>query len=448
MVKRSWPIFALSSLWLLLSLPAAAQINYILEAKPGTSIDSLVSAYQFTVVKSWTSDSAVGFKVSAPSALSSTSIAAIRAQTGVLDVELDATIRDTESDSGSKAKAALQALDSSAFDATSVNYFGNTVRFGYVNQPATSIVELGAAQQLLGTGTGIIAIVDTGVDPNHPALQNALLPGYDFTRDLSGTADEFSDLDQSTVAILDQSTVAILDSKIYPVTLNQSTVAILDQSTVAILDGGNLPAAFGHGTMVAGLVHLAAPNALILPLKAFHADGSASLSDIVRAIRYAADYGASVISMSFTFSTASPDLQAAIQYANSKGAICVASAGNNGSERTYYPAGFSQVIGVGSTNFSDIRSPFSNYDDAARTSAPGEALVTTYPGNNYAGVWGTSFSTAFVSGAIALCRQANPSASFGFLQDAIDAGPHIRQDMGDARLDLEKTLVFCLHPHD
>ena len=442
-MKRSWLAFALSSLWLL-SIPAAAQVNYVLDAQPGTDITTLAATYQLTVIKSWTSDSQEGFKVSAPTALTPPTIAGIRAQPGILDFEIDATVRDAESDSASRAAATLEALGSYAFDTTPIDYYGNTVRTGYVNQPATSIIELAGAQQLLGTGTGIIAIVDTGVDPRHPALQNALLPGYDFTRDLAGTADELADLDQSTVAILDQSTVAILDSKNSPAILNQSTVAILDQSTVAILDGTKLPAAFGHGTMVAGLVHLAAPTALILPLKAFHADGSASLSDIVRAIRYAADYGVSVISMSFTFSTASPDLLAAIQYANSKGAICVASAGNNGSERGYYPAAFPQVIGVGSTNFSDHRSRFSNYDDAAKTSAPGEALVTTYPGNNYAGVWGTSFSTAFVSGAISLFRQAQPHAGSGYLQDAIDAGVHIAQDMGDARLDLAKSLAYCL----
>jgi hypothetical protein len=74
-------------------------------------------------------------------------------------------------------------------------------------------------------------VIDTGVDPTHPALAAVLVQGYDFTRDTPGILSEFSDLDQSTVAILDQSTVAILDDENSPVVLNQSTVAILDRST-------------------------------------------------------------------------------------------------------------------------------------------------------------------------------------------------------------------------
>ena len=328
---------------------------------------------------------------------------------------------------------------------STVNYYGATVRNGYVNQPATQLIELSGARLLASAGSGTVAIIDTGVDPGHPALASVLLPGYDFTRDQPG-ASELADISQSTVAILDQSTVAILDSKNLPVVLNQSTVAILDQSTVAILDGGNLPKSFGHGTMVAGLVHLVAPTARILPLKAFHADGTANLSDIVRAIRYAADNGANVLAMSFTFTTLSPDLQSAIQYANSKGVICVASSGNNGSERSYYPAALPQVIGVGSTNFTDQRSSFSNYDNSAITAAPGEAVITTYPGNNYAAVWGTSFSAPLVAGSIALYHQVAPNLRLDDLQDVMDAGVPIHQDMG-ARLDLVKSLAFCMHMH-
>jgi subtilisin family serine protease len=364
------------------------------------------------------------------------------ATTGVTDFETDATVDNSESDPTSKAAVTLQTLGAWAFDPAPVNYYGASVRTGYVNQPAAQIIELSGSRALASTGSGIVAIIDTGVDPSHPALASVLMTGYDFTRDQPG-ASEFADLNQSTVAILDQSTVAILDGKIFPVALNQSTVAILDQSTVAILDGG-LPKSFGHGTMVAGLVHLVAPTARILPLKAFRADGTANLSDIVRAIRYAADNGATVLSMSFTFSTLSPDLQSAIQYAVSKGVICVASAGNNGSERAYYPAALEQVIGVGSTNYSDLRSPFSNYDNSAVTAAPGEAIVTTYPGNNYAAAWGTSFSAPLVAGAVALFDTVRPKLKIDDLDDVMSSGVAIHQNMG-ARLDLVKALTYCLH---
>src|SRR5207237_7565090 len=140
-------------------------------------------------------------------------------------------------------------------------------------------INLGAAQSQLGAvGAGVVAVIDTGVDANHPALQGALLPGFDFTRHQRG-ASEFRDLDQSTAGILDQSTAGILDMQTV-VTVNQSTAGILDQSTAGILDTSKLPADFGHGTMVAGIIHLVAPQAKILPLTAFSSDGMGHLSAV------------------------------------------------------------------------------------------------------------------------------------------------------------------------
>src|SRR5262249_33681545 len=141
--------------------------------------------------------------------------------------------------------------------------------------------------------------------------------------------------------------------------LNQSTTSILDQSTTSILD--STLAEFGHGTMVAGIVHLIAPTAKIMPLKAFHADGSSNLSDIIRAIYFAADHGANVISMSFSIGQSSPGLQAAIQYALNRNVILVASSGNDGQKMLVYPASFGGVQGIGSTNNNDQRSTFSNF---------------------------------------------------------------------------------------
>ncbi len=439
-MKRIWLLSAV-----LTAACASAQSSYILELKPGSDVQTLASEYQFTIERSWSSTTAQGYKVSTIAALPAAQITAIQSDPAVVDFEPDVSVPDAESDSGSRAKAALQALGSYAFDPTSVSYYGATVRNGYVNQPVAQLIELSAAHQIASTGNSIVAIIDTGIDPNHPAFQGVVLPGFDFTRNRPG-ASELADLDQSTVAILDQSTVAILDSKNAPLLLSQSTVAILDHQTAAALGSANLPGAFGHGTMVAGLVHLVAPSAQILPLKAFHADGTANLSDIVQAIHYAADNGAKVIVMSFTFTTLSPDLQNAVQYALAKGVVCVAAAGNDGSEHAHYPASIRGVIGVGSTNFSDRRSPFSNYDNSASTSAPGEATVTTYPGNNYAAVWGTSFSTPLVAGAVVLFDQIRPRLGNGGLQDILEAGVHIDQDMGDARLDVLKSLNYLLLP--
>src|SRR5205807_711944 len=114
---------------------------------------------------------------------------------------------------------------------------------------------------------------------------------------LPGIPSEFADLSQSTASILDQSMASILDQNTV-VLLNQSTASILDQSTASILDIRQVPQAFGHGTMVAGIIHLVAPTAQIMPLKDFKVAGTSNLFDILRAIYYAVNHGAKVINLS------------------------------------------------------------------------------------------------------------------------------------------------------
>lgn len=419
----------------------ATPLSYVLETKPGVNATLLASRYSFTIQKTWTSSTEVHYGITFLAPVTSDTLKALSSEDGVIEVESDSAVRAGGSESSTTT--ALEPITTQISGSAPVSFYGSTVRSSYVDQPAASIIRLKDAWSKYPTGSGItIAVIDTGVDEKHPALKNVLVAGYDFTRDLPGTASEFADLDQSTVAILDQSTVAILDTKQYPLRLTQSTVAILDQSTVAILDGSKLPAAFGHGTMVAGLIHLVAPSARILPLKAFRADGSSSLSNIIRAVYYAVDHGSSVVTMSFNLTAPSVELANAIAYGVSKGVMFVAAAGNDGKEKKLYPAAISKVLGVGSTNYSDRRSSFSNYGDAARVSAPGEALVTTYPGNNYAAVWGTSFSTPLVAGALGIMKQINPKLSYSKAKDALDKGVDISGDIGN-RLSLPPVLQGC-----
>src|SRR5438445_11610953 len=109
---------------------------------------------------------------------------------------------------------------------TLVPFYGSCVLSSYVNQPAVVLIQ-GAEAHQLATGAGIVGVIDTGVDPNHPVLKASLVPGFDFTRNLPGIPSEFADLGQSTASILDQSTASILD---------QQTILILNQSTASILD--------------------------------------------------------------------------------------------------------------------------------------------------------------------------------------------------------------------
>ncbi len=386
---------------------------------------------------------------SLPGSTTTSFVKEVTTDSKVSGFEADSEVHTPEVTPTVAPKPSLSQLNAALADHSVVSYYGARVRGAYVNQAAAMTVEIPSALSRFGAGNTTVAVIDTGVDPNHPALRGSLVTGYDFIRNVVGYASEMTDLNQSTVAILDQSTVAILDGKNFPVLLNQSTVAILDQSTVAILDATKLPGDFGHGTMVAGLIHLAAPGVKIMPLKAFNSDGSSNLSDIIRAIYYAVDHQAKVINMSFSTTSPSAQLQAAITYAKQHNVFCIASAGNDGKRELVYPAGYSGAIGVGSVNPSDLRSVFSNFDvPSARTSAPGEALVTTYPGGNYAGVWGSSFSSALVSGTVALMAQLNPRISGSTAMDALDHGKHINQGMGDARLDVLLSLLYSITNHD
>jgi Subtilase family/PKD domain len=321
----------------------------------------------------------------------------------------------------------------------------------YANQPAAHIVRAPDAQSQFGiTGSGIVADIDTGVDPTHPALQSVLLPGCDFTRNQPDGScqpggSEITDVCPSLFASCSPPPCPSCSSA----QVNQSTAAVLDQSTAAVLDcNGNSPcqyAAFGHGTMVMGVIHLVAPTAQLMPLKTFKADGTGFLSDILRAVYYAVGNNANVINMSFDTQTNSRELKKALDYANQKGKISVASVGNEGQSApplTVYPAEWrNDVMGVASTSDQDTRSSFSNYGNAiVWVAAPGEAIVTTYPFGTYAAGWGTSFSAPFVSGgsALLLNMQANASESQAAL--ALAHAVPVGAQMGHGRLDLVQAL--------
>jgi subtilisin family serine protease len=315
-----------------------------------------------------------------------------------------------------------------------VNYYGSQVASNYVTQPATQITRHHDLQASAGfSGAGVtVAIIDTGVDASHPALKSILAPGFNFVANVTDPS-ELVDLTPEMAAALTQSTTSILDGQNL-VQLNASTVAILSQSTTSILDGP--PSAFGHGTMTAGIVHLVAPGASIMPLKAFSGDGSSDLFNIIRAIYYAVDNGANIISMSFEISQSSPALQNAIQYALARNVVVVAASGNDGQQVMVFPAAYNSVIGVGSTNNSDVKSTFTNFGtNAIFIAAPGEGVITTYPGGNYAAGWGTSFSTPVVAGEAALILQARPTYKPGDVANAISRAIAVQQ-MGHGRVDL------------
>ena len=363
---------------------------------------------------------------------------------------LDATATVDGTTWGSNLNQSTAGILDSVLNASVVTYFGAQVPSYYVNQTATNLIRLNDAQTVSGAvGSGsTVAIIDTGVDPNHAALQGVLLPGFDFIRRQPG-GNEFLDLDQSTAGILDQSTAGILDQTAV-LTLNQSTAGILDQSTAGILDTSALPSDFGHGTMVAGVVHLVAPQAKILPLKAFDANGVGHIYSVVAALFYAVNVGgANVINMSFDYGqTSSPLLKAALWYANMKGAICVAAAGNTDSSTAVFPAGYNMTLGIASTSTDpvpDLQSAFTNYGSWVNMAAPGEAIRTTYPGNHYAVAWGTSFSAPFVSGTVALLHQFYGPLTQDSASAALSNAVWINPNLGWGRLNVFQAVATYAH---
>jgi subtilisin family serine protease len=439
-------VFGLAAI--LAAVPGDAA-SFILRTAP-TLADAVASRHGLSIVEPVDDQNRGLFLVTASDAVSAEQLLGeVGGDADVVEFEPDRAVLVPESPLVLKAgltQSTAPVLNAVA-DRTLVNFFGASARNAYVNQPAAALVRSAMAQQSLGTtGLGVVAIIDTGIDPTHPVLKASLVPGYDFVRDLPGIPDERADLTPSTALILNTSTTHILDPFMAK-PLNGATLAILDQTTASQLSADQLPAAFGHGTMVAGIVHLVAPTASIMPLKAFRGDGTTDVFNILRAIYYAVDHGARVINMSFSFPAYSNELMKAVNYATGLGVNCVAATGNDGRETLAFPAAFQNVLGVASTNSSDQRSAFSNYGAAlADMTAPGEEIVTTYPGGLYAAAWGTSFSTPFVTGAAALLNQAKPGIEQADTAGALSHGARVAGYLGVGRLDVYSAVSTLVKP--
>ena len=350
----------------------------------------------------------------------------------MVDGELDliANVRD----SSSNVPAALS-------DNTPTTYYGSTVIDGYIHQPATELIRLATTQSSYPkvTGGGVVAVIDTGVDPNHPALKAVLLPGYDFTRNQQG-GNELLDVSLPGTPIVQgvQPNWVAGDGS---GDVSQSTVAVVDQSSAAAVNGNPQYKDFGHGTMVAGLIHLVAPTTKILPLKAFRADGTGYTSDILRAIYSAMASHANVLNMSFTLASYSTEVATAIHASTLAGIISIAAAGNSGERTLVYPAALSDVIGIASSTNNDQLSSFSNYGkQLVWIAAPGEGVVTTYPFSTYAAAWGTSFSTPLVSGVAALLMNVNNLCDQYCTANSTSHAQAMTPDAGHGRLDIYQAV--------
>jgi subtilisin family serine protease len=270
----------------------------------------------------------------------------------------------------------------------------------YAAQWAPAALRLAEAQAV-STGAGVrVAVLDTGVDAGHPALQGRLLPGADFVD---------GDLDPSERA----------------------------------------PGiAFGHGTHVAGLVALAAPGSAILPLRVLDADGQGNAWVLAEAMLHAVDPdgnpatadGAHVINLSLGTPARSRIVEAVTKLAScapgdaaapalidtpgyeadqarctvAGGAVVVAAAGNDGSrDLREYPAAEGEygLLAVAASAADRRLAPFSNRGRWIDLAAPGDRITSSVPGGLW-GTWsGTSMAAPLAAGTAALLRAASPGLS-------------------------------------
>ncbi|HEY2105809.1 MAG TPA: S8 family serine peptidase, partial [Candidatus Binataceae bacterium] len=300
MSRRLHILLRIALLTALFALGAFAEDRYVV--KVTGDVNTIAKRYGLTVVKSLTGSAAGRHVLASTGADPKTVLRNLLSEFAVNSAEVEQPVRLPGIQAAGAVHPAGAPAAASSISSTLIRYYGTYAASAYVNQPATDVINMDLAHTL-ATGAGIVATIDTGADFAHSVLRGSLTWGWDFVNGWP-LGQEQADVNQETTPILDQETTPILDGKKYP--------------------------AYGHGTMVAGLIHLVAPDAKIMPLRAFGADGSASISQIVQGIYFAVDRGVNVINMSFSVKQDSPTLKAALDYAASQGVICVASAGNDG----------------------------------------------------------------------------------------------------------------------
>jgi len=252
-----------------------------------------------------------------------------------------------------------------------------------------------------GNDSMILAIVDSGVQLNHPDLAGRLVPGHDFVNNDASPDDDF-----------------------------------------------------GHGTMVAGIAAAVTNNGQgvaggawrgkIMPVKVLDSQGSATDENIAAGITFAVDHGATVINLSLGGPGASDTLQTAVNYATSHNVVVVAAAGNDGDNgftaatTPHYPAACDGVIAVGATDSSGNHASFSSYGSWIDVVAPGKGIVATAKptsSNNfsqYGSGDGTSFSSPLVAATVFLMRSVDPNANQATIRQRLMA---TTDDLGTAGFD-------------
>lgn len=216
-----------------------------------------------------------------------------------------------------------------------------------------------------GSDDIVVAVIDTGVDLNHPDLNPHLTEGVNIVNDQLPPDDDV-----------------------------------------------------GHGTHVAGVIAALVNNVegvagmtwynRVMPVKVLDQTGAGNTYGVAQGIIWAADHGAKVINMSLGNYADAQFLHDAVKYAYDRDIVIIAATGNDNTEQPGFPAAYPEVFAVSATDEHRQRAPFSNYGDYIDVMAPGVSIASTYPDNQYAALSGTSMASPHVAALAALIRSANP----------------------------------------
>lgn len=226
----------------------------------------------------------------------------------------------------------------------------------------------------LGDGSGVtVAVIDTGVDGNHPDLAGVVLPGFDVIGDTDGRFDP-----------------------------NGHGTHI----------AGIIGAIRNNGIGIAGL----APGVKILPVRALDETGYGDDAGIAEGVLWAADNGATIINLSLGSPDKDPVLAASIENVTNRGVTVIAASGNDGTKGnpTSYPGALNNVTAVAATSYNYQKALFSTSGSYVDISAPGVSIMSTWPNNGYAYSSGTSMATPYVTASAALVQ-----AKFGLKGTAV-----------------------------
>jgi type VII secretion-associated serine protease mycosin len=270
------------------------------------------------------------------------------------------------------------------------NAFGGSGRDPLRKQQwALDTIEADAAWQVSrGAPNVVVAIIDSGIDPYHPELRDKLVQGWSA---VGGSHN------------------------------------IKDEDGHGTHCAGIAAAISGNGTGIAGM----APNVKIMPVRVLDAKGEGDDEDIAAGVIWAANHGASVISMSVGSLESARVLKDAVAYAQRKNVLIVAAMGNDGNNKPNFPAQYKGVMAVGATDSEDQLADFSNTGNWISVTAPGVDILSTmctYPcastkdgaSEGYAKEDGTSMATPYVAGLAALVRSRWPELSAEQVRQTIE----------------------------